>query len=173
MTGSFCRRSTKRLNVLAILVIGMVSMLTSATAHATNYTVDTIKDSSGAGDCSLRDAIMAANRMPVKGSSCGSSGSGSDTIGFGLTGTIMLGSRLPAVTDQGLRLDLPIRLTDIPRPDLAATLCPTRAQPLLICDRCQNVDEIVVAIMQILRHDESWTLCGKYARELPVGFSVA
>jgi hypothetical protein len=69
-------------------------------------------------------------------------------------------------------LDLTIKLTDIPRPDLAAVLCPEQAQPLLICDRCQNTDEIVVAIMQILQLDQSWALCGKCARELPAGFSV-
>jgi hypothetical protein len=70
-------------------------------------------------------------------------------------------------------LDLTIKLTDIPRPDLTATLCMAPAQPLLICDRCQNVDQIVVAIMQILQLDQSWALCGACARELPAGFSVA
>jgi hypothetical protein len=45
------------------------------------------------------------------------------------------------------------------------------AQPLLICDGCQNVD-VVVAIMQILQLEESWALFGACALELPTGFSV-
>jgi len=71
-------------------------------------------------------------------------------------------------------LKLTIKLTDIPNPGLtAAFVCADRAQPLLICDRCQNVEAIVVAVMQILQLDETWALCGTCARELPDGFSVA
>lgn len=70
-------------------------------------------------------------------------------------------------------MDLTIKLTDIPRAGLATALCTAQVQPLLVCDRCQNVDEVVVAIMQILQIDESWALCGACARELPAGFSVA
>jgi hypothetical protein len=44
---------------------------------------------------------------------------------------------------------------------------------LLICDRCHNADEIVVAIMQIEQLGESLALCGPCARELPNGFHIA
>jgi hypothetical protein len=44
-------------------------------------------------------------------------------------------------------------------------------QPILTCDRCHNVDEVVVAIMQIPSIGE-WALCGTCRLELPTGLSV-
>jgi hypothetical protein len=70
-------------------------------------------------------------------------------------------------------LDLTIELTDVLTPDSTAALCASRAQSLLICDRCQNVEEVVVAIMKIVPLDETLALCGTCTRELPAGFNVA
>lgn len=69
-------------------------------------------------------------------------------------------------------MDLTIELTDIPTPGSPAVLGVERARPLLICDRCHNFEEAVVAIMKILPLDETWALCGACARELPTGFKV-
>ena len=52
-----------------------------ATANATTYTVNTLDDSSGNSDCSLRDAINAANGIPTSGSICTTPGSGSTRFG--------------------------------------------------------------------------------------------
>jgi hypothetical protein len=48
-----------------------------------------------------------------------------------------------------------------------------RTEPMLICERCDNLEEIVVAIMQIVQLDETWALCGPCARELPSGYHLA
>ena len=42
----------------------------------------------------------------------------------------------------------------------------------LICDRCHNDDEIVVAIMYIEQLRGGIALCGQCARELPNGFYI-
>jgi len=71
-------------------------------------------------------------------------------------------------------VNLTVRLQQIPYQDLGGDFCPTFPQrPLLICDRCHDVEEIVVAVMHILPLDGSWALCGSCASELPVGFRVA
>jgi hypothetical protein len=71
-------------------------------------------------------------------------------------------------------LNLTVRLQQIPYHDLAGDFSPLRTErPLLICDRCHDVEAIVVAIMQILPLDASWALCGACADELPVGFKIA
>ena len=49
-----------RMTPLAALVL-----MSSAAAHATSYTVNTTADSIGAHNCSLRDAINAANGSPT------------------------------------------------------------------------------------------------------------
>jgi hypothetical protein len=67
---------------------------------------------------------------------------------------------------------LTIELTDIRTSGSTPALLTAKAQPLLICDRCQNVEEVVVTIMKILPLDETWALCGACARELPSGFTV-
>jgi hypothetical protein len=46
-------------------------------------------------------------------------------------------------------------------------------QPLMICDRCHDVEEIVVALMQIQAVEETWALCGSCVGELPAGLKVA
>jgi hypothetical protein len=47
------------------------------------------------------------------------------------------------------------------------------AGALLICDRCHKIDEIVVAVMQILPLEESWALCGPCKQALPKGYYLA
>jgi CSLREA domain-containing protein len=87
----------------ATLLAGLIAAiaLTGATAaKATSYTVTTTSDTSSSGQCTLRDAINAANDSVTAGSSCSTAGSGTDTISFesGLTPlTITLGSSLPAI----------------------------------------------------------------------------
>ena len=69
-------------------------------------------------------------------------------------------------------MNLTIRLTEIPRTvppsDSAIT-----GNSLLVCERCKDVEEVVIAIMQIVQIDETWALCGKCAGELPAGYHVA
>jgi CSLREA domain-containing protein len=76
----------------AVLAVAMAAafalVVTSATANAATYTVNTLDDSSGNSDCSLRDAINAANGTPTSGSTCTTKGSGKDTINFSMSGTI-------------------------------------------------------------------------------------
>jgi hypothetical protein len=57
-------------------------------------------------------------------------------------------------------------------PSLIAALCAAREQLELICDRCLDPDEIVVATMEIAEIDETFTLCGPCVRQLPQGFRV-
>ena len=57
-------------------------------------------------------------------------------------------------------------------PSLIAALCTAHAQTMLICDRCQDPDEVVVATMEIPAMDETFTLCVGCTRELPRGFRV-
>jgi hypothetical protein len=54
-----------------------------------------------------------------------------------------------------------------------AALLAVREQPELICDRCLNPDEVVVAKMKIAAINETFALCGSCARELPTGHHVA
>jgi CSLREA domain-containing protein len=76
-------------------------------ALARTYTVNTLDDSSGNSDCSLRDAINAANGTPASGSTCTKAGKGNDKIQFSVTGTISLASTLPQVTDSKLAISGP------------------------------------------------------------------
>jgi CSLREA domain-containing protein len=60
------------------------------------YVVDSLADD-GSGGCTLREAITAANGSATD---CGPAGTGSaDDIQFAVSGTIMIGSDLPAVSD--------------------------------------------------------------------------
>jgi hypothetical protein len=70
-------------------------------------------------------------------------------------------------------MDLTVKVTDIRRPCLNSVSRAGQAGSLLICDRCHEVDEIVVAIMQILPLEETWALCGPCKQELPQGFYLA
>lgn len=71
--------------------------------HAVNsITVNTTDDTSVAGDghCSLREAIANANSKSDTTSGDCSAGTGTDTILFGLGGTITLNSKLPPIAND-------------------------------------------------------------------------
>jgi hypothetical protein len=68
-------------------------------------------------------------------------------------------------------LDLIVE-TETLTPILIAALCAARAQTMLICDRCHDPNEVVVATMMISAMDETFALCGGCTRELPRGFRV-
>src|SRR5260370_42526700 len=91
------------------LVVLLILAAMSAAAHATTYVVNTLGDTSGAGNCSLRDAINAANGTPTSGSTCATAGTGSDSIQFIVNGAISLGSPLPSVTDSNLTISGPTK----------------------------------------------------------------
>jgi len=93
--------------VLATVVAVAWALMLSKAAYATSYTVNTLNDTSGAGDCSLRDAINAANGTPTSGSACTTPGTGTDTINFSVPGKITLGSILPLITDTNLTVQGP------------------------------------------------------------------
>jgi hypothetical protein len=68
-------------------------------------------------------------------------------------------------------LDLIVE-TETLTPSLIAALCAARAQTVLICDRCQEPDEVVVATMEIPAMDETFTLYERIATRLSRGLSV-
>ena len=105
--GADQRRSGWRRWTLFAGLIATMALFNAAAAQATPYTVDTLIDSNGKGNCSLRDAINAANGSPASGSTCTTPGTGTDTINFGVNGTISLGSTLPTITDANLTITGP------------------------------------------------------------------
>jgi CSLREA domain-containing protein len=72
--------------------------VSAGSASAANITVNTLEDAADSdGDCSLREAITAANQnFPRDGCPAGSS-LAADTIDFSVTGTITLASTLPSI----------------------------------------------------------------------------
>jgi hypothetical protein len=93
-----------RAALLAAIVATLV-LAASTTAHAATITVDSLDDTGAPGICVLRDAITAANTKQAT-NGC-AAGSGNDTIVFSVTGTILLASTLPEVTDALLEIDGP------------------------------------------------------------------
>jgi CSLREA domain-containing protein len=85
----------RRSLAVSILVILSVPFLPSVARAAATITVDTTDDVS-VTDCTLRDAITAANSDAISGA-C-PAGSGTDLIDITATGTILLGSALPSIT---------------------------------------------------------------------------
>lgn len=73
----------------------------SAAPKAT-ITVDTTSETSSAGHCTLRDAILAANAGTTRFNCVGSGGA--DSIGFSTAGTIVLTGTLPVIA-QDLTID--------------------------------------------------------------------
>jgi hypothetical protein len=84
--------STRRVLVAAIVLF---TMTIGTNARAATITVDSLADTGAPGICVLRDAITAANTMNAK-DGC-AAGTGSDSIKFGVSGTITLASELPAI----------------------------------------------------------------------------
>jgi hypothetical protein len=70
-------------------------------------------------------------------------------------------------------MNLTVRLQPYSYHDLEGALCPPWTErPFLICDRCHDIEAIVVAIMEILQLEDAWVLCGPCANELPKGFKA-
>src|SRR5262245_50999582 len=94
-----------RLGLLGLL-IGIVTLtLLVGSSAAAGFQVTTTADTVAVdGDCSLREAIQAANTDAAVNECV--AGSGADTITFAVSGTITLASPLPDVTDPaGLKID--------------------------------------------------------------------
>ena len=70
------------------------------------------------------------------------------------------------------KLDLIIEVTSLYSLGPAAALAVQRTHPL-VCDRCHDGEELVIAIMKILPLEQAWSLCGACASKLPSGFKVA
>jgi hypothetical protein len=68
-------------------------------------------------------------------------------------------------------MDLLVELTELP-PRAAIASAADPVLPLLICARCHNVEEVVVAILKIVELDGTFALCGPCSQELPPGFNV-
>lgn len=88
--------------VRGALLGAMVPMFAVGIASAATITVDSLADGTPATDgaCTLREAIANANAdIDVSGGDC-VAGSGEDIIVFSTTGTVTLGSGLPALTDS-------------------------------------------------------------------------
>ena len=105
--GADQRRSGWRRSTLFAGLIATMALFSAAAAQATPYTVNTLNDSNGASNCSLRDAINAANGSPTSGSTCTTPGTGTDTINFSVNGSISLGSTLPNIIDANLTITGP------------------------------------------------------------------
>ncbi len=93
-----------RSSVVSVVLAGF---LLNSVAGAATLTVNTLSDADDANDsvCSLREAITAAN-TDANYQDCTGTGYGNDTIHFSISGTILLSSTLPAVTDPaGLTID--------------------------------------------------------------------
>ncbi|MCI2431407.1 CSLREA domain-containing protein, partial [Candidatus Acetothermia bacterium] len=84
-----------------LFVLGGVG-LWALPALGANYVVNTTADNTtDDAFCTLREAILAANNAPAN-TNCGLGSSADDTITFSVSGTIVLGSQLPAiVSGQG------------------------------------------------------------------------
>jgi CSLREA domain-containing protein len=96
-------RSARRLLVVAVFALGLAMLMLLPTqvargAPSSLITVNTLADEDfGNPDCSLREAIIAAN-TDSSYNGC-PTGSGADTIIFGLAGTIILSSTLPTISN--------------------------------------------------------------------------
>ena len=84
--------------VLATAALMLIPHAASAEAPDTTITVTTTADGTGGPDCTLRDAITAANTDTATGG-C-NAGHRADTIDFSVSGQINLGSTLPAVASN-------------------------------------------------------------------------
>src|SRR5687767_1516810 len=84
-----------------IIGVGLLASFTASPAMAAAITVNTLADTEADdGTCSLREALVAANTDAASGASVGEcgAGSGTDTITFGVSGTIVLTFPLPGIT---------------------------------------------------------------------------
>jgi CSLREA domain-containing protein len=97
------------LAVMGALAFGTTSELRLAQAQDTSIAVNTAADEANTdGDCSLREAIQAANSNRAVDACAAGSATEEDSISFDLgpSATITLGSQLPDITDAaGLAID--------------------------------------------------------------------
>jgi CSLREA domain-containing protein len=92
------RRLSLLITATATLVAAIVWPLPPA--DAATITVDTTNDELNSdGDCSLREAITAANTNTAV-DNCAAGASGTDTITISVSGTIALGSQLPTISES-------------------------------------------------------------------------
>lgn len=92
----------------AALVLGLLVVAVSPSVPAATITVDTIQDESSVnGQCSLREAVIAANTGA--GGDCVGGDPGLDEITFagGLTGTITFASGQPLIVSDDLQISGP------------------------------------------------------------------
>ena len=96
------RRLGRTADLCAMLVLVALALMGGRTPASAQMTIPVTNtgDPTGAGGCTLRDAIdMAQGGSAAAGDTCISNGSGAPfTIVFGVTGTIMLASELPQIT---------------------------------------------------------------------------
>ncbi len=94
------RLSSRFLMGAVILAVLLTSRpLPRATAQTSTYIVTSLADDTvDDGQCTLREAILAANNTPAIGN-CGPGSSGDDTIIFNpaLSGSIVLSATLPTL----------------------------------------------------------------------------
>ena len=89
---------------LLIVLVPVSVMLFKPTAKAIPtgpniITVDTLDDPGTSSECSLRAAINNANNQTSDANSTCAAGTGNDLINFSVSGTIALGSTLPAIAN--------------------------------------------------------------------------
>lgn len=98
----------------ALAVLGIIGSIQAPPAQAAAIMVTTLADNANSGDkqCTLREAINNANAGGDTTNHDCAAGSGNDTIGFRVSGTITLGSALPTlktnltITDTGSSVTL-------------------------------------------------------------------
>jgi hypothetical protein len=87
---------------LLIVLVPVCALVTQSRLHASGpIIVNTTDDPGFATECSLRGAIENANSESTNPDNNCSAGTGTDTINFSLSGTITLGSMLPAIANKG------------------------------------------------------------------------
>ncbi len=92
---------TLRLLSALLLVSLLLSEQSVPLAYAVGYVVNTTADDTNDETtapiyCTLREAILAANNTPAN-DDCGPGSNADDIITFSVSGTITLGSTLPAI----------------------------------------------------------------------------
>ncbi len=99
----FGRGTTKRGGVLFIFILALLFFMISfvhvpVAQAATTFTVNSLLDNTTTdGNCTLREAILAADGTPAN-ADCGADSGGPYTINFSVSGTITLGAALPNIT---------------------------------------------------------------------------
>lgn len=93
--------ASRRRFALTVLIAG-AALFATPHAHAASYVVNTLADNTtDDAFCTLREAISAANNAAAN-ANCGTGSAAGDTVTFSVSGTITLGSQLPAiVSGQG------------------------------------------------------------------------